>query len=134
MAEVTKSANVSLASLLPPPSQQLTGQTAGEALGRFDALVLRADGKWYRASGAANDANAVVDGWSADVYAAGDKRVTVWFGDMEVYFADSGLVPGAPHYLSGAVPGGLSTTTSVGGLNRIAFAIDTQRVRLLPPR
>lgn len=130
MAEINKSGTPSLASLTPPNSDQLAGQVAGEDLGAYDAVYLKAaDKKWYRASGAAASEAAGVRGYVPDVYKAGDRNVTVYFGDINVRYG-AGLAAGKDIFLSGTVAGGFADTASTGGTKKLGFVIDDTRIRL----
>jgi hypothetical protein len=134
MAEVTKGASPSLASVLPPPNLQEAGLVAGEALGAFDAVYVKAsDKKVYKATGAAANAAARARGWVPSAYPIGAKDVTVYYGDITVNYG-SGLTTGDDLFLSGTVAGGLANAASTGGTGVIAFVLDDQRVRLLNPR
>jgi hypothetical protein len=54
MAEVTRVSTNSLASLLPDPSQKITGLVAGEVLTPGDACYIKAsDGRVYKSNGTA---------------------------------------------------------------------------------
>jgi len=133
MAEITKVGTPSLAVTLPAPNCQLSGQTAGEALGAFDAVYIKSDGKIWKATGAANNAAAQVDGWTAQSYASGDTDVTIYW-DVRVRYG-SGLTPGAKLYLSGTVAGGLADAASTGGTAHVAkVSADGVRVELLRSR
>ena len=131
MADIVKLTRPSASSILP--DQQVTGLTAGEALDYFDAVYVKSDGKVWKATGAAANAAARVRGYTPGKHAAGDKNVTVYFGQVTVNYA-AGLTPGADYYLSGATAGGIADAASTGGTAVIGFAVDATRVRFFGPR
>jgi hypothetical protein len=126
MAAVTKSGTPSLSTPTPGFEHRLpSGFYAGEAIAAGDACYIKSDGKVWLATGAAANAAAVVDGFAAQAYAAGDAVTLLW----GVHFNyGAGLTPGAPYYLSGTVAGGLDTAASTGGTVPVARAIDATRV------
>lgn len=136
MSEVVKTATPgSLASNIPPLSMQDTGIVAGEAILAYAAVYIKAsDGKMYNATGAAANAAARARGWSADVYATGDKDGTIYYGDITVNYASATMTPGDDLFLSGTVPGGLANVASTGGVGVLGFVLDSSRARLFVPR
>lgn len=133
MATITKVGTPTLTSLLPPPNMQLTGLTAGEAIGAFDAVYIKAaDGKMWKANGTAANAAARARGWAAAAYASGEKGCTMYFGDITVQYG-TGLTVSADLYLS-ATAGALDDAATTGGTTVIAYTIDATRVRLQVPR
>lgn len=133
MAEVSKVGTPSLSSLTPGQDKTLAGNLyAGEALGAGDACRINAaDGRVYRASGAAAGANAKVRGYAPQQYNVGEP-VTLVF-DVNFRYA-SGLTPGADLFLSGTVAGGLADAASIGGTAPIGFVVDATRVHLMKSR
>lgn len=131
MAEIAKSGTPSYSSIAPPQSSTIVGLLAGEAIAAGDACRINAaDGRVYRASGAAANANARVSGFAAVAApAAGDPVTLLCDGNINY---GSGLTIGALYYLSGTVAGGLADVASVGGTKAIAYAVDATRVRILP--
>lgn len=128
MAEVTVTGKPSLASVLLPPSSKISGLVAGEALLAGKACYIKtSDNKVYLASGAANNAAAIVAGF-ADVDAPVDEPVTL-LRDCNIGY-QTGLNGGKPLYLSGTVPGGLADAPSTGGLVPIGLTIDPKRIRI----
>lgn len=127
MAEISKISSPSLSSLLP--HGQITGQTAGEALGAWDWVYLKSDGKLYKATGAAASAPAQAVGLVPRACAAGETGVTIYFGDVTVNYG-SGLAPGASVYLSGTVAGGIADAASTGGTRKLGVVMaDGARIR-----
>lgn len=125
MAEIAKSGTPSLASVLPPASNKLTGKLAGAAIAAGDACYINADGKIYPATGAAANAAAQVDGFSAMAASSGEAVTLVW--NVHVRYG-AALTPGVKYYLSGTVAGGLADAASVGGTGWVAKAIDATRI------
>lgn len=126
MAALTKNLTPSLSTPSPGFEHRLpSGFYAGEAIGAWDACYMNADGKVYRSNGTAVNAAAVVDGYAAQPYAAGDP-VTLYWGVHCAYA--TGMTPGTPYFLSGTVPGGLDTVASTGGTQVVARAIDATRL------
>ena len=129
MTLVTKRALVGVSTVNPAPNHRLAGTpalTAGETLDAADACTLR-DGRVYKASGAAADANARIFGWTAGPASAGEAvtlydHVTIEYG--------TGLSMGTLFYLSGDTPGGLDTEPSTGGTVPCAVALDSTRVHV----
>lgn len=125
MAEIAKSGTPSLASVLPPASNKLTGKLAGEAIAAGDACYIRSDGKLYLSTGAAANAAAQVDGFAAEA-AAANEAVTLLYGVHIRY--GSALTPGVKLYLSGTVSGGLADAASLGGTGWVAKVVDAERI------
>jgi hypothetical protein len=128
MAEIAKSGTPSLATVQPGYEHQLNGLIAGETLAEGDFVYINADGKVYRASGAAANAAARARGMVLQGAAAGDG-VAVLSGVSVRYGAN--LTPGAQYFLSGTNPGGLADAASTGGTAAIAYAIDTTRIKVV---
>lgn len=127
MAAISKSGTPSLASVLPPANQKISGLLAGEALAAGDACHIKADGLVWRSTGAAANAAARVDGYAAQATATGEA-VTLFF-DVNFRYG-AGLTPGARVYLSGTVAGGLDDAASTGGTQPLGFVVDSTRIRL----
>lgn len=116
MAEIAKAGVPSLATVTPAHEHQLVG-IAGEDLGAGDACFIKtSDTKIYRSSGAAANANAVVDGYPPVPFKAG-QSVTLY--KNVVFGYGSGLAAGTFLYLSGTVAGGLADAASTGGTTPI---------------
>ena len=126
MVAIAKSGVPSFSSLLVPQKDKLTGHVAGEALAAGDACRIGTDGKVYRSSGAAADANAKVRGFAAQETAI-NEAVTLIMDANWRYGA--GLTPGANVFLDTAA-GGLNDAATVGGTAPIGFVIDATRIRL----
>lgn len=131
MAAVAKSGTPSLASTLPPQSQQIAGLKAGEALVAGDACYIASTGLVMKSTGAAANAAAAVRGYAAESCALGEA-VTLFFSVNFHY--GSGLTPGTPYYLSGTTAGGLDTVASTGGTLPVAFAVDASRIHVMQSR
>lgn len=133
MAEIAKAGGATgPASILLPANDKICELLAGEAIATYDACYIKAsDGRVWKATGAAANAAARVRGFAAKAASAGEavtllQNCTVGYG--------TALSPGADYYLSGTVAGGLADAASVGGTAVIAFAVDAQRVKLLPAK
>ena len=127
MAEITKVGKPTPSTPVPSPEHRIAGLLAGEALVAGDACRVNSDGKVYRSSGAAANANAKVHGYAAVDTPIGEA-VSLLFGMNFVY--GSGLTPGASLFLSGTVAGGLADAASTGGTAPIGFVVDPTRVHL----
>lgn len=126
MAEIAKSGTPSLATLTTQVNS-MAGLLAGEAIAAGDACYINADGKVYKASGAAANAAAKVRGFATQAASQGEAVTLAW----NVRFRyGSGLTPGINVYLSGAVAGGLADAASTGGVNPIGFVVDATRIFL----
>jgi hypothetical protein len=126
MADIAKSGTPSLASVNPPQSSRISGLVAGEALAAWDACYIKSDGKVWKATGAAANAAAKVDGYAFQATAVGEA-VTLYF-DVNVRYG-AGLTPGARIYLS-ATAGLIGDVATTGGTAPIGFVVDATRVRL----
>lgn len=132
MAAIAKSGTPSLASTLPPQSQQIAGNIrAGEALGAGDACYIASTGLVMKSTGAAANAAAKVRGYAAEACALGEA-VTLYF-DVNFNYA-SGATPGIDVYLSGTTAGGLDTVASTGGTAPIGYTVDATRIHLFASR
>ena len=127
MAALTKDQPVQISTPAPPFNADISELRAGENIAMGDACTLRSDGKIWRASGAAADANARIFGWASDDVKAG-YPITIW--DNVNFYYSTAMTPGTRFYLSGTVPGGLDTAASTGGTVPVAVAIDATRVRV----
>lgn len=125
MAEITRG-TVSLATVEPGYEHQLNGLLAGETLVKGDLVYIKAaDGRVWKATGAAANAAAVVRGMVLMGAVAGDG-VSIHRGIVVNY--GTALTISAPLYLSGTVAGGLADAASTGGTVEIAYPIDAVRV------
>jgi len=126
-AQQYSSSNTNLGLTTPdPPSNTIVGSgKAGEALEACRACRFNSSGQVFKSSGAAADANAVVDGWTMRPYAIGATvslytNVSIGYG--------TAIVSGQFYYLSGTVPGGIATTASTGGTVPIARGVPDNSV------
>src|SRR4051794_35523824 len=132
MAAVAKSGTPSLASTLPPQSQQIAGNIrAGEAIAAGDACYIASTGLVMKSTGAAANAAAKVRGFAAEACAI-NEAVTLFF-DVNFNYG-AALTPGADYFLSGTTAGGLDTVASTGGTAPIAYAVDATRIHVMPSR
>ena len=131
MAEITRSGLVSLSSLVPGQDKTIAGLVAGEAIVQGDACYIKSDGKVWKATGAAANAAAKVDGFAMGG-AAVNEAVTLVF-DVNLRYG-AGLTPGARVYLSGTVAGGLADAASTGGTAPVGFVVDATRIRVWQSR
>jgi hypothetical protein len=128
MADVAKSGTPSLSTPTPCSCARVgSNLLAGEAIAAGDACYIKSDGKAWKATGAANNAAAQVDGFAFQAASSGEA-VTL-YTDVTFNYG-SGLTPGARYYLSGATAGALADAASTGGLIAIASAIDATRIRV----
>ncbi len=126
MAAITKTGIPSLSNAVPPPVVRLSGLQAGEAIAAGDACYINsADNKLYRSNGAAANAAAAVDGFAATGANLNEVLTLYWHVNFRY---GAGLTPGTSLYLSGTVPGGLDTATSLGGTTVIGRIIDDTRI------
>lgn len=124
MAEITKLGTADLSSMgLVHGAQKLRATVCGEAIAKGDALCLRPDGKLWRATGAAANANAKVHGFAPTACDVNEVLTPIYHCIISGYAA--GLTPGAPLFLSGTVAGGLADVASTGGTGVVAHAIST---------
>ena len=127
MAEITR-VSPSLSSTVPTPENSISGALAGETIAAGDALYLNADGRLYKASGAAANANARVVGFAPKAAYAGEA-VTAYRNVRFQY--GSGMTPGTRLYLSGTVAGGLADAASTGGTTPLAIVLsDGKRIQI----
>jgi len=128
MAEVTEGAP-SMCTPSPPFNAHLSDPlVAGEVLDAGRACYIKSDGKVYQATGAADNAAAIVHGWTPKKYYVGNP-VTL-YNDVNFEYG-SGLTPGAPLYLSATNPGRLSTTATTGGKVPCAFVVSADKIRVM---
>ena len=127
MAAVAKSGTPSPCSPLPSWEHRISGLLAGEAIAAGDACYIKSDGKIWKATGAAANAAAKVNGFAAAAAAVGEA-VSLYTNCRFHYGAS--LTPGTVYYLSGTAAGGLDTAASTGGTTPIAQAIDDTRIQV----
>lgn len=126
MAVVAKSGVPSLASVLPPANNKITGLLAGEDIAAGDACYIASTGAVMRSNGTAANAAAKVDGYAA-VAAKNGEAVTLLFGVVMRYGA--GLTPGTRLYLF-TTAGQIGDAATIGGTAPIGFVVDATRVFL----
>jgi hypothetical protein len=127
MAAVATSGTPSLASVLPPQSQQLAGLLAGEALTAGAPCYIKgSDGRVYLSNGTAANAAAKVRGWAAEACATGEA-VTLFF-DVNFRYG-AGMTPGTDLFI-GATGGVLSDTATTGGTAPVGFVVDAARIHV----
>lgn len=127
MSAVAKVGNPSLASVLPPANNRITGLFCGQNLNVGDACYIASTGLVMQSTGAAINAAAEVDGFClTNALVAQNDAVTLVFDVILNY--GSGLTPGSKLYVSGAVAGGLDTAPSTGGTKEVAKCVDTTRI------
>jgi hypothetical protein len=128
MADIAKSGTPSLSTPTPGYEHRLpSGFYAGETIGAGDACYIKtSDNKIYKSTGTAANAAAVVDGFAAQAYVAGDAATLFW-GVTFNYGA--ALSPGSFAYLS-ATAGALADAASTGGTVPVGRVIDATRIYL----
>jgi hypothetical protein len=122
MAAFTKTVTPSLATKLPCNAHRIGPLISSDAIAAGDACNIASDGSVVRASGAAANALANVDGF-AMLPAASGRPVTLYTG-VDVSYGPATAVPGTRLYLSGSVAGGLDTATSTGGTVAVASVVE----------
>lgn len=128
MAVVAKSAKASFDASTGMVAPQVSGLVLGEDVqSPVTPLQIKADGKLWKASGAAADANAVIAGWSTRSGKTGGPMTIYGLGAVAKY-SDSLLTPGQKLYLGAA--GALDTAATVGDAVGIAQAIDADNIRI----
>lgn len=132
MAAVAKSGTPSPASVLMPATDRLSGLLAGEAIAAGDACRINgADGRVYRSSGAAANANAKVRGFAAMAAPAGEAVTLVTEADWHY---GAGMTPGADLFLSAATAGALDDAATTGGTAPIGYVVSATVARLFASR
>lgn len=124
MADLTRNTAPSLATVLPPAGNRLTGLVAGEAITVGDLCYIKSDGKIWKTNGTAATAPAKVRGIALESAAVGEP-VTLGHGIAVEY--STGLTPGADYYAS-TNAGLLSTTATTGGTAPVAFALTATKI------
>lgn len=128
MADITKSADASMDASTGAFAPQITGLLAGEDLDVAAPCYIKSDGLVYMADGSANDALAVVAGFTPRAVASG-QPVTL-FGVGARFRYGTGLTPGALYYLS-ATAGALADAAATGHTAALAQAINSTDIRVL---
>lgn len=128
MAVVAKSTKASFDVSTGMIGAQITGLIAGEDIpSAVTPCQIKADGKVWRASGAAADSNAVIAGWSTRKAKTG-QPITLWGAPALAKYADETLTPGQKLYLGTA--GALDTAATTGDAVGIAQAVTASVIRL----
>lgn len=130
MALVTPIANITVEPVTARHvyrNPNLIGLVAGEALLAAAPCHIESDGMVYMSNGTADNADAVVDGFTGKPYVAGEP-VTL-YGDGAIFEYAAGLTPGAKLYL-GTTDGRLDTSTTTGDSQGIAKALDAKHIQV----
>lgn len=129
MATVVKSAKASFDASTGMIAGQISGKRCGEDIpSAVTPCHIRADGKIYKASGAAADANARITGWSTHAAKSG-QPLTLWSAPSVAKYADETLTPGNLYYLG--ANGALDTVATTGDAVGTAEAIDASNIRII---
>lgn len=129
MSTVVKSATASMDTTTGMFAGQITGKIAGEDIPIVSPCHIRADGKIYRASGAAADPNARISGWNPRAAKAG-QACTLVSAPTVFKYSDEGLTPGNILFLSATTPGLLDTAATTGDAVGCAECIDASNIRV----
>jgi len=124
MATLTKVGTPSLASVLPPANDKLSGLLAGEAIAAGDACYIKSDGKIWKSNGTSANAAAQVDGFALNAASVGEAVTIAWNVNLRY---GSGMTPGTKFYL-GTTAGTLEDAATTGGSAWVAKAIDATRL------
>lgn len=128
MAVVVKSAKASPDVSTGLVAPQISGKRCGEDIpSAMMPCHIRADGKIYKASGAAADANARISGWSTRPSKINQALTLMGVGLVGRY-SDGNLTPGNIYYLGAA--GALDTVATVGDAVGCCEAIDAYNIRV----
>lgn len=122
MALLAKGTHPGLATPEPPNNARIGSGVAAEDLAACDACRFGTDGRVFRSIAAADDANAVVDGFVMKDATAGET-VTLYSNVNVGYGKGSLVVPGTNYFLSAAQAGGLDTTAGFSGARPIARGV-----------
>ena len=129
MAEVTRTGTPSVSNPLAVRDRSITGLLAGESLAGGDAVYIKAaDGRVWKATGAAANEAARCRGFAAKAADAGEACTILCAGVHIAYgplVSGNAAPAGANLFLSGTVAGGLADAASTGGTTPIAYVIDT---------
>lgn len=127
MALVTRSAEASLDASTGMVAPQITGLIAGADLDVAAPCYIHSDGTVRMADGTADNALAVVAGFTPRAVKSG-QPVTL-FGAGARFKYGAGLTPGALYFLA-ATAGRLDTAATTGGLVALAQAVTATDVRI----
>ena len=118
----------SLATPVPSSNSRITDPLiAGTNLAPGRACTIRSTGLVHEATGAADDANAIIHGWTPRNYFAGQTVTLV--NDVNFEYG-SGLTPGAQLYLSATSTGRLDTAPTTGGKQPCAFVVSPDKIHV----
>jgi hypothetical protein len=133
MSTVAKVGSPSVASLLVPANDKITGLHCGEDIKAGDACRVHTDRLIYRSTGAADDGTNAIDGYAAtDAFVGQNDPLTLV--DNAVWgYCGSTVTPGKV-YLSGTVAGGLDTAPSTGGKAPCGKILGDGRIKLWSTR
>jgi hypothetical protein len=130
MATVVKSSKASVDTTTGMVAPIVSGLRAGEDIpSPMTPCQIKADGKVWRASGAAADSNARIAGWSTRANVKAGAAVTLMGVGLVGKYADGTLTPGNVYYLS-ATTGALDTVATTGDAVGCVQAIDAYNVRV----
>lgn len=130
MADIAKVVRPTIVAVTPPIFLPALPIVAGEAIAVGDSIYIKSsDGKWWRSTGAANDANAASWGIALDDYEVGEV-VKDYARPGCLLRYGSGLTPGARYYVS-ATAGAIADAASTGGLLPVARALTPQVIEYL---
>lgn len=129
MADIAKSGTPSLATLAPPPSNQLTKITASD-IAAGDMVYIKSDDTFALASGAAATAPAL---WFGIASRAAKSGTPLTAHNGVIYHYGASLTPGARYYLSADNAGQLVATATTGGTAPCALAVDATRIYVMTP-
>lgn len=128
-ANITKSGTPSVASLMVPPTNQLT-KIAKNDMAAGDMVYIKSDDTFDLCNGTSADALAQWWGMVARACKAG-QPVTAFHSCLFHYGAS--LTVGARYYIS-ATAGALYDTATTGGDVPCAFAVDAEKIYVMAPR
>ena len=126
MANLARIAAPDFDSSNPATTNKITGMLAGELLAKGDAVYMKSDGRWWKATGAAADALAKMKGLAGTAASAGEAVTVVGPGWRWKYGA--GLTPGAQYFLGTA--GLLGDAATTGGTSVVAVAVSDTDILL----
>lgn len=128
MSEIVRTGVPSPATRAPGHECFTSGLFAGVAIAAGDACYIKgSDGTVNLADGTAADEKAIVAGYAMKAASIGEA-VTLGRGFNLAYgpkIVTTPVSPGVPLYLSATVPGGLADAATTGGINPVAYVVDT---------
>jgi hypothetical protein len=124
--------SVSLATMNPPPTNQLTKE-ADTDLVAGDEVYLKSNDKFAKANGTALDALAKPVGMIVTSKKAGQPATAFWGVEITYTTEAAPLTPGQDLFVS-TNPGLLATTATTGGVAPCARAYSTTTVYVFGPR